>query len=918
MNKIVILFVFAYVISICLAVKPIDGLKVSGNYLVNNQNQLVILRGTSRSGTEYSCVQTGNIFDGPHDSSVLSAMAAWGINAVRIPLNEQCWLGINGVNTAASGSNYQNAISGWIDTIYTANMAVFLDLHWTAAGTGNAASQAPMPNTDHSLTFWSQVATMFKNRSYVVFEAFNEPYPDNSNWNSTAAWSCWRDGGSCSGISYNVAGMQSIVDTIRETGATNVIALGGIAYSNSLAQWLQYQPVDPLNNLVAVWHTYNFNYCVQQTCWDQTIGVVSQVVPVIATEIGENDCAHGYIDGVMNYLDSKYQNYFGWTWNVWDCGSGPALISDESGTPTSFGVGYKNHILGTTSNFGPVPSNGPFTSGPTRAPSTVPTSAPTSAPNTVYTLSWATSANSAYWSQINISPKPSSVYMDCGYGKTATTIPSWSTTQQDFVLGDQGKACSSTNDIVLYVDNYVLVSKSDGTGINFIAPNTVSYILTWNVSASNSFWSQVDINPVPNVPVYMDCGYFAYPTTVPSWSVNQNTYILGNTQISCTNTTIIVYIGTSNIVSKTDGTGNNVVPSLVPGTASPSSSHATTNATTQPNVPTTTNPTTQPNIPTTTIPTTQPNVPSASPTTQPNVPTTTTPTTQPNIPTTTIPTTQPNVPTTQPTTTPSTPTTTPSTPTPSAHNLNTFITTYCSSAPIVYDCSCSSNINNVCSSGNLNLNGVSSTETWFAANISSFGSNNFNFNGNPSSFQTQLSSDSSSVCVLSGTNFANSVDCTYTNNIPSKFTSGSISGQICGSVYKCDTNKGTPTTKTINTCFYTNTNCSGNSTICTTASLSTVTCNGADPFLSTSNFTFIQSSYFSIKGNSGNYTYYTGSSCTGTPVTVQFQLDQCFTLPTNKRDGSTTSLIFRSESSTIFSSLFLILILIIFSLSNLN
>ena len=35
--------------------KSIDGLKVSGNYIVNSKNQLVKLRGVTRSGSEYAC-----------------------------------------------------------------------------------------------------------------------------------------------------------------------------------------------------------------------------------------------------------------------------------------------------------------------------------------------------------------------------------------------------------------------------------------------------------------------------------------------------------------------------------------------------------------------------------------------------------------------------------------------------------------------------------------------------------------------------------------------------------------------------------------------------------------------------------------------------------------------------------------------
>ena len=44
------------------------------------------------------CVHGGQVFDGPADSTSVQAMAAWHINAVRVPLNEDCWLGINGVS----------------------------------------------------------------------------------------------------------------------------------------------------------------------------------------------------------------------------------------------------------------------------------------------------------------------------------------------------------------------------------------------------------------------------------------------------------------------------------------------------------------------------------------------------------------------------------------------------------------------------------------------------------------------------------------------------------------------------------------------------------------------------------------------------------------------------------------------------
>eukprot|EP01103_Thecamoeba_quadrilineata_P005661 TRINITY_DN15430_c0_g1_i1.p1 TRINITY_DN15430_c0_g1~~TRINITY_DN15430_c0_g1_i1.p1 ORF type:complete len:229 (-),score=44.67 TRINITY_DN15430_c0_g1_i1:41-667(-) len=201
-----------------------------------------------------------------------------------------------------------------------------------------------MPDMDHSPQFWTEVATAYKDNTAVLFDLFNEPYPDNNNWNSEAGWTCWLNGGTCSGVSFPAAGMQLLVDTVRNTGAQNVILCGGIAYSNSLAQWLQYKPNDPTGNLAASWHSYNFNYCNNEGCWNQYVQPVAAQVPIVADEIGENDCADDYIDPLMSWMDSQQQSYLGWTWNTWDCSSGPALISDYDGTPTAFGVGLQQHL----------------------------------------------------------------------------------------------------------------------------------------------------------------------------------------------------------------------------------------------------------------------------------------------------------------------------------------------------------------------------------------------------------------------------------------------------------------------------------------------------------------------------------------------------------------------------------------------
>src|SRR5437899_438559 len=93
------------------AISAPTGLHVVGQRLLDGANNSLILRGVNRSGAEYACIQGWGFFDGPSDLASVQAIAAWRSNAVRIPLNEDCWLNINGSPPAYSGAAYQNAIA---------------------------------------------------------------------------------------------------------------------------------------------------------------------------------------------------------------------------------------------------------------------------------------------------------------------------------------------------------------------------------------------------------------------------------------------------------------------------------------------------------------------------------------------------------------------------------------------------------------------------------------------------------------------------------------------------------------------------------------------------------------------------------------------------------------------------------------
>jgi hypothetical protein len=329
------------------------GLHVQGNRLVDRAGQPVQLRGVGRSGTEYKCAQGESIFDGPSDAASLLAIKSWGSNAVRVPLNEHCWLGINGVPPALGGTAYQQAIKDYVRLLNENGLYAVVELHGSGPGTTLAADLQPMPDLDHSPRFWSEVASAFKGSDAVILELFNEPFPDAGR-DTVTAWTTWRDGGTeflrGTTTPYQAVGMQALVETVRATGATNVIALGGVQFSNSLSQWSTYKPTDPLNNLVAAWHVYNFNLCKDVACFDSAIAPVAAQVPVVVTETGMNVCDASFWNTVLNWLDARGLGYLAWMWTTtreFDCASNN-LIVEYDGTPTKKGEIYKAHLAGST------------------------------------------------------------------------------------------------------------------------------------------------------------------------------------------------------------------------------------------------------------------------------------------------------------------------------------------------------------------------------------------------------------------------------------------------------------------------------------------------------------------------------------------------------------------------------------------
>jgi endoglucanase len=310
--------------------------RVDENRLVDAHGRPIRLLGVNRSGAEYACINNLGFFAGPTDERAIAAMADWRINAVRVPLNEHCWLGINGAPARYSGARYRAAIRAYVARLHEAGLYVLLDLHWNAPGTERAGGQQPMADRDHSPAFWSSVARTFKDDAAVVFDLYNEPHD--------VTWRCWRDG-CVLPEGWRTAGMQTLVDAVRSTGAAQPLIVTAPNWGTDLSSWLEYRPRDPSNQVAAGVHVFDFSFCTTRDCWTRNFEPVALQVPVVATELGQRACSASFIGSFMDWADSAGVSYLGWSWNPAGCAA-PALIRSWDGRPTASGALLRARLAG--------------------------------------------------------------------------------------------------------------------------------------------------------------------------------------------------------------------------------------------------------------------------------------------------------------------------------------------------------------------------------------------------------------------------------------------------------------------------------------------------------------------------------------------------------------------------------------------
>jgi hypothetical protein len=347
-------------------------IKVKGRQLVGAGGRPVQLRGVNRAVFESRCTYDDTGFnDGPVDQASVAAMKSWKINAVRVTLNDECWLGVNGLPAGGNAAGYRKAVLAYISLLRKNGMYVIPVVEVFGPDAQTATEIDYMPDKSHMPAFWRSLASALKNDVGILFDPvtevamaeWNDPHPD-----PPGQWDCWLRGCAIDSVYDNqprfaAAGLQSLVSAIRSTGARQPIVLGGIDYNADLSQLLTHLPNDPAHQLVASGHIYDF---VQGKDVDDffhsQLEPIAKKMPVILGELGERYCDSGtgaYTKHVLSLVDAErgkgnVMGVFEWAWNAvqgpdgWHCPTGqygeggPLLIRSYNGTPTVMGVVFRS------------------------------------------------------------------------------------------------------------------------------------------------------------------------------------------------------------------------------------------------------------------------------------------------------------------------------------------------------------------------------------------------------------------------------------------------------------------------------------------------------------------------------------------------------------------------------------------------
>lgn len=333
--------------------EQLPALKVAGTRILNSQNQPVRLHGVDVASMEFTSNGEGHILQ-----TVNVAIRDWHVNIIRLPLTQDRWFG-KAPEQKDGGNAYRTLVNQIVMECATQHCYIILDLHWSDCNEwGTNIGQHSMPDLN-SIAFWKDFAPVYANNPAVLFDLYNEPHD--------VSWDVWLNGGQITdkpnrwgmvAKNYQCVGMQTVLDTVRATGAKNVVIAGGLDWAYDFSGILDGRQLsDPNGNgVIYANHCYD-NKHDSVNDWIAKMEQATAKFPVIISEFGGNFGPSKMMpdDNWLLHVLQAIEDHQ-WSYTAWDLHprAGPRLISDWNYTPTPrFGVFVKQMMDGTLPAYTP-------------------------------------------------------------------------------------------------------------------------------------------------------------------------------------------------------------------------------------------------------------------------------------------------------------------------------------------------------------------------------------------------------------------------------------------------------------------------------------------------------------------------------------------------------------------------------------
>jgi hypothetical protein len=307
---------------------PVAGpLTTDGSTVLDAQGRRVTLHGVQLGGMKSTGWTPDTV-----STAQIDAAHRWGANFARLPVAENPMV----PDDCSFDQSYVDTVDRIVNDVTSRGMVLLLDLHTNAVSDcGDWSRQQKLPDAK-AVTFWQTVADRYKDNPLVAFDLYNEPHGVRDH--------VWRDGGTLtsSGVTYDAVGMQQLYDTVRATGAQNLVVASGRAWASVYPATA---PFTGTTNLVWGVHAYTCPIATPAdggTCRSGPDGVkdpsgilggfarVGRTQPVMVTEFGWPNPADGdYLRAVDAYATGH--GWLGWNAFVFNnfIGSQFDLMKDD-------------------------------------------------------------------------------------------------------------------------------------------------------------------------------------------------------------------------------------------------------------------------------------------------------------------------------------------------------------------------------------------------------------------------------------------------------------------------------------------------------------------------------------------------------------------------------------------------------------